>query len=46
MCNRLMIKATKFQQSSANRFGAVAKKLPGGQIPPPPIKIRVKIKGF
>ena len=30
MCNRLTIKVTKFQQSSANCFWAVAKKLPGG----------------
>ena len=40
MCNRLRIKATKFQQSSANRFWAVAKQLPGGQICPlPPYRL-------
>ena len=37
MCNRLTIKATKFQQSSAIRFGAVAKKLPRGGANLPPI---------
>ena len=36
MCNRLTIKVTKFQHSSANRFWTVAKNfLGGGQICPP-----------
>ena len=30
MCNRLTIKVTKFQQSNANRFRAVAKNYLGG----------------
>ena len=29
-CPSVSIKVTKFQQSSANRFRALAKKLPGG----------------
>ena len=33
--NLLTIKATKFQQSSANRFLTVAKRLPGGKFVPP-----------
>ena len=36
MCNRLTIKATKFQQSSANHFRAVAKNCLGANLPPPP----------
>ena len=40
MCNRLTIKVTKFQQSSANRFWAVAKNCLGANLPlPPPYKL-------
>ena len=48
MCNRLTIKATKFQQSSANRFWAVAKKLPREENspPPPPYKLGLRISKF
>ena len=46
MCNGLTIKATKFQQSSTNRFLAVAKKLHwgGGGKFDPPYKLGLTIK--
>ena len=43
MCNRLTIKATKFQQSSANRFELQQKNCLGGKFaPPPPYKLGLK----
>ena len=39
MCNRLTIKVTKFQQSTANHFLTVAKKTAWGANLPPPYKL-------
>ena len=41
MCNRIIIKATKFEQSSANRFRTVAKNCLGANCPPPPPNLAI-----
>ena len=42
MCNRLTVKATKFQQSGANRFLAVKKTALVGKFVPPSYKLGLK----